>query len=97
MHKKLYGQHLAEQVVVNALGAHFAETNPQKALTMSFHGWPGSGKNYVTKFIKEAMYLNGVNSKFIQHYAARIHFPLASKVEEYKVRINEMTGGVLTA
>ncbi|GLV31594.1 torsin [Carabus blaptoides fortunei] len=93
LHEKLYGQHLAEQVVVNALSAHFTEKNPQKALTLSFHGWPGSGKNYVTKFIKEAMFFKGSQSKFIQHYTARIHFPRVQKVEEYKSNLQQWIRG----
>lgn len=70
---------------MNAITAHWREKQPQKALTLSFHGWPGSGKNYVTKFITEAIYKEGAKSHYVHHFMGRIHFPLEDKVEEYKV------------
>lgn len=87
MEYKLYGQHIALDVVVNAITAHCTEKQPQKALTLSFHGWPGSGKNYIAHFIKEAIYKEGSKSKFVHHFVGRIHFPLEDKVNEYQVII----------
>ncbi|KAJ8984743.1 hypothetical protein NQ317_005008 [Molorchus minor] len=84
LNERVYGQHLV-QTVVEAITAHW---NPKykapKALTLSFHGWPGSGKNYVSKFIAESLYKLGTKSRFVHHFIGRIHFPLIGETSKYK-------------
>lgn len=83
--EKLYGQHIAKGVIVNALKNHWTGNHIEKPLTLSFHGSPGTGKNYVTKFIQEALYTKGSQSKFVHHFMGRIHFPLKEEVHQYQV------------
>lgn len=71
--------------MVNAIAAHWYSDHAQKPLTMSFHGWPGGGKNYVSHFIEESLYKYGRSSRHVHHFMGRIHFPLVEKTEEYKV------------
>lgn len=86
LNKHIYGQHLVKDIVINALKSHWDSTHhPQKALTLSFHGWPGSGKNYVTRFIVENLYKLGSKSSFVHHFIGRIHFPLEDHVAKYQV------------
>lgn len=81
----VYGQHLTE-VVVHAVASHWNPFyQPRKALTLSFHGWPGSGKNYVSSFIAESLFKYGTKSKFVHYFVGRIHFPLEQDVLQYKV------------
>jgi pantothenate kinase-related protein Tda10 len=47
----------------------------KKPLVMSFHGWTGSGKNYVTKFISESLFEKGLSSKFVHLFVSTLHFP----------------------
>ena len=54
---------------------------------MTFHGWTGSGKNFVSQFIAESMFRNGINSKFVHLFIATLHFPDARRTEEYKVKM----------
>lgn len=49
--KKLFGQHLVKDVVVNAIKSHWYNDNPSKPLVLSFHGYTGSGKNFVAEMI----------------------------------------------
>lgn len=42
--ERLYGQHLVQDIVVNALKSHWYDKQKQKPLTLSFHGWPGEVK-----------------------------------------------------
>lgn len=81
----MFGQHLVQDVVLNALKAHWNNPNSQKPLTLSFHGWAGGGKNYVTSFIIQSLYTNGEHSKYVHFFSGRIHFPLESKADEYGV------------
>ena len=41
------------------------DSTSKKPLVMSFHGWTGSGKNYVSKFIAESLFAKGMRSKFV--------------------------------
>ena len=42
-----------------------SDTLSKKPLVMSFHGWTGSGKNYVSKFIADALFDQGLRSRFV--------------------------------
>ena len=69
-----------------ALRAHFKPNiEPKKALAMSFHGLPGSGKTFVSKLIVDSMFVLGAKSRFIQSFFARKHFPLEREADIYKV------------
>jgi recombinational DNA repair protein (RecF pathway) len=52
---------------------------------MSFHGWTGSGKNYLAKMIARALYKKEMHSKFVHLYVATLHFPHPEETEKYKV------------
>lgn len=86
LQENVYGQHLVQEIVVNALKAHWKSNYVEKPLTLSFHGWPGGGKNYVTNFIIENLYKKGIQSEHVHFFNGRIHFPLESSTNEYKVR-----------
>ncbi|CAG9840870.1 unnamed protein product [Diabrotica balteata] len=80
--RKVYGQHLAESAI-DAIQSHLY-FKPDKPLTISFHGWAGSGKNYVSSFIAESLYKHGIKSRFVHTFIGRLHFPETSRVDEYK-------------
>ncbi|KAI6220394.1 Torsin [Aphelenchoides fujianensis] len=75
---KLYGQHLAKDLILRSVRAHMQNKKPKKALVLSLHGWTGSGKNYVASMLGRAMYRNGPQShnaggtdiakRSLQHY-----------------------------
>lgn len=54
----VFGQHIAVKSVIEALESFEVKVkeNSKRYLVMSFHGWTGIGKNYVSKFIAEAFY-----------------------------------------
>ncbi|XP_026480780.1 torsin-1A-like isoform X2 [Ctenocephalides felis] len=83
----VYGQHLVLDTVVPAIQGHISSSSPKKPLTLSFHGTPGSGKNYVSQFIANSLYRYGEKSKFVHSYNGGLHFPLQSKVDEYKEKL----------
>jgi hypothetical protein len=61
--------------------------SPRKALAMSFHGWTGTGKSYVSQMVAESMFDTGMKSKFVHHYLATHHFPHSNMVSKYKDEI----------
>ncbi|KAL5012497.1 hypothetical protein ScPMuIL_011048 [Solemya velum] len=87
--KSLYGQHLVIDVVTKHIKGHSSVKQPAKALVFSFHGWTGTGKNYVSKIVSEHLYKKGMKSKFVHLIAATKEFPHESKIPEYKDFLRE--------
>ena len=87
----VYGQHLARDLISKALRSHLRKidpsqrNSPKKALVLSFHGWTGGGKNYVAKFIADALFAKGLNSKNVHLFVSTLHFPIEDKTDLYKV------------
>lgn len=81
---KLFGQHLAKKVILNALSAFISNPKPKKPLTLSLHGWTGTGKNFASKIIAENIYEGGLNSDYVHLFVATLHFPHASNITLYK-------------
>jgi len=80
---------MVRQHVVAALIAHLRSNNPsRKPLVMSFHGTPGTGKSFVADQIAQALYSEGIQSKFVHRYLGRADFSHPARVHEYKDRIN---------
>ncbi|KAK1334058.1 hypothetical protein QTO34_005058 [Cnephaeus nilssonii] len=63
--RKLFGQHLAKKVILNALTRFISNPKPKKPLTLSLHGWTGTGKNFASKIIAENIYEGGLNSHYV--------------------------------
>lgn len=67
----VFGQHIAVKTVIEALEKFkksIGDRNGKRSLVLSFHGWTGIGKNYVSKFIADAFY----NAK-VSLYLAPLH------------------------
>ncbi|XP_078490864.1 torsin-1A-like [Ciona intestinalis] len=90
---KLYGQHLVEQTVYRAVKHHLVNPNPSKALVMSFHGWTGSGKNYVAQMIVKNLYVKNLQSSFVHVFNAEVHFKHQDKVGIYKDQLQSWLHG----
>ncbi|XP_043505268.1 torsin-1A [Polistes fuscatus] len=95
--KNLFGQHIAYKTILNALFGYSNQMEQRKALTLSFHGPPGTGKNYVAKFIAESLYQKGTESKFFHFFNGRTDFPLKNEIEDYKIQLQEKVKAALKA
>lgn len=58
----------------------------KKALVLSLHGWPGVGKNYVVTMIAEALYTEGMKSKYVKVFMGSKDFD-CTDLEKSKVFI----------
>lgn len=90
LEQNLHGQHLVPGMIIGALTRHLNNPKPQKALVMSFHGWTGSGKNYVSKLIAESLFKLGLNSQFVRVFNSTLDFP--DETEESINRLNLKKG-----
>ncbi|CAL8089296.1 unnamed protein product [Calicophoron daubneyi] len=86
---QLHGQHIASDRVYHHVVAHFMDKHPRKALALSFHGYTGVGKNYVSNMIVTNVLKLGTKSRFYHFYDANIHFQHRSKIDEYKPKLLE--------
>ncbi|KIH65147.1 Torsin [Ancylostoma duodenale] len=92
LHELVYGQHLVLDTVENAIRAHWTNERPKKPLAMSFHGFTGSGKNYVAEIIANNTFKNGMRSNFVHHIVATADYPDKNKINEYKLRERILNG-----
>lgn len=85
LQQKLHGQHLAQSVVLKAIQGFLNNPESNKPLTLSFHGWSGTGKNFVARLVADNLYRDGIKSECVRLFIALFHFPHARLVEVYKV------------
>ncbi|XP_060106629.1 torsin-1B [Heteronotia binoei] len=94
---KLFGQHLAKEVILKALTGFANNPNPKKPLTLSLHGWAGTGKNFVSQIIAENLHKAGLKSKFVHLFLSTLHFPHDHEVKLYKDQLQNWIRGNVTA
>lgn len=83
---RLHGQHLVRQLVLRTVRGYLETPQPDKALALSFHGWSGTGKNFVARMLVENLYRDGLMSDCVRMFIATFHFPHRKYVDLYKVR-----------
>ncbi|VDK65395.1 unnamed protein product [Onchocerca ochengi] len=93
MRTRLYGQHLAKETIITAAIAHWENPNPKKALVMSFHGWTGCGKNYLSSMIVDNLYKEGIKSDYVHVYVSTLHFSNYLEIPLYQVQLRSWIQG----
>ncbi len=90
LERYFFGQHIAKSLILSALTRRWQrEKAYTKALVMSFHGWTGSGKNYLAKFIADSLFKRGIKSTFVQSFVSTVHFHDAKLADDYKLALKE--------
>ncbi|NWI73174.1 TOR3A protein, partial [Dryoscopus gambensis] len=92
---QLHGQHLAKEVVVRALQGFLQSPRPQKALVLSFHGWSGTGKNFVARLVASHLYRDGLKSECVRVFISLLHFPHHNYVDSYKAQLQRQLSETL--
>uniref|UniRef100_A0A1I7XUC1 AAA domain-containing protein n=1 Tax=Heterorhabditis bacteriophora TaxID=37862 RepID=A0A1I7XUC1_HETBA len=95
LHELVFGQHLVLDTVFNAVKAHVLNERPRKPLVMSFHGYTGSGKNYVAEIVANNTYKNGMRSTFVDHIVVTSEYPDRNRIEEYQLKLRERILGAV--
>ncbi|KAM4663362.1 uncharacterized protein O3C94_011589 [Discoglossus pictus] len=91
--KKVFGQHLAKNVILKGVTGFMKNRNPKKPLVLSFHGWTGTGKNYVSQILARSIYPEGLSSKFVHQFVATLHFPHSYLINTYKDQLQAWIKG----
>ncbi|XP_058674317.1 torsin-1B isoform X1 [Ammospiza nelsoni] len=94
---RLFGQHLAKDVVLKAVLGFSNNPSPKKPLMLSLHGWAGTGKNYLSQILAEQVHPAGLRSKFVHLFLATLHFPHHDQVKLYKEQLQNWIRGNVSA
>ncbi|XP_013054164.2 torsin-1A-like [Anser cygnoides] len=98
LERKVFGQHLAVQLILIALSTNIHSKRPKKPLVMSFHGWTGTGKTFVSSIIAENLYQPSTSRRrFVHHFDTALHFSHASHVHLYKEQLQDWIRGNVSA
>ncbi|NXD26527.1 TOR3A protein, partial [Spelaeornis formosus] len=92
---QLHGQHLAKEVVLRAVQGFLQSPQPQKALVLSFHGWSGTGKNFVARMMASHLYRDGLKSDCVRVFVSLLHFPHHNYVDSYKAQLQRQISETL--
>ena len=90
---ELYGQHIAQKLVTSVLKNQFSKQGIRKPLVLSFHGWTGIGKNFVSNIITEHLFKRKTYSPFVHKFIIPLHFPHKSEVESYNEQLQRWIKG----
>ncbi|XP_030210195.1 torsin-1A [Gadus morhua] len=96
LQSRLFGQHIAAEVIMKAVDGLMNNDNPKKPMVLSFHGRSGTGKNLACEQIVKNIYKEGMDSRFVHFFNAAIHFPHISEVETYKSQLQHWIRGNVT-
>ncbi|XP_063319809.1 torsin-1B-like, partial [Pelmatolapia mariae] len=86
---KLFGQHIASDIIFKAVSGFMDNEHPKKPLVLSLHGPTGTGKNFVSQLIAENIYEKGKARQFVHVFSATHHFPHPSEIVTYKSQLQE--------
>lgn len=75
--------------MLKAVKGHLNNKSPNKALALSFNGWTGSGKNFVSRIIAEHLFRYGMESKYVHQIIATHEFPHQSSLDLYKRKLRD--------
>ena len=93
LRRRVFGQHLVTDTVMKAVIGHLNNKSPSKALALSFNGWTGSGKNFVSKIIAEHLFRKGMDSKYVHLMIATHDFHHQSELDFHKRKLRSIVTG----
>ncbi|XP_009900290.2 torsin-3A [Dryobates pubescens] len=92
---QLHGQHLAKEIVIRAVRGFLRSQWPEKALVLSFHGWSGTGKNFVARLVASRLFQDGLKSDCVRLFISLFHFPHQKYVDSYKAQLRKQISETL--
>ncbi|XP_059214633.1 torsin-1A-like [Centropristis striata] len=96
LQNKLFGQHIASSIILEAVSRFMSNENPMKPLVLSLHGPTGTGKSFASQLIAENIFKVGMNSSFIHLFSSTLHFPHKSKFKTYETQLQQLIKGIVT-
>ncbi|XP_007898474.1 torsin-1A [Callorhinchus milii] len=81
---RLFGQHIASEVILKAIRGFLRNPEPAKPLVFSLHGSSGTGKNFISRIIAENLYKKGLNSNHVHQFLPKLNFPDLAHIDKYK-------------
>ena len=95
LNERVFGQHLVQNSVPSLIRGHLRNPSPRKPLVISFHGWTGTGKSWVSKLIAESLFQNGLTSNFVVFIPVPLWFRDPSKTREQSDKLHHVIESTL--
>jgi len=95
--RNVFGQPFVKLALLPTLTSHVSRSHPNKALSLSFHGNQGTGKNYVTEFIIKNLYRFGSKSSYVHYFNGKTLFRHKEYLELYKSDLYSWLQGNISA
>ncbi|KAM9326812.1 prosalusin [Gastrophryne carolinensis] len=95
--RHLFGQHLAQELIVKAIRRFLETAHPSKPLVLSFHGWSGTGKTFLSSLLVKHLFQDGSRSPHVHHFSPILHFPHSQNLDQYKENLRQWIQGNLTS
>ncbi|NXX48982.1 TOR3A protein, partial [Tricholaema leucomelas] len=95
LNRQLHGQHLAKEIVLRAVQRFLQSPQPERALVLSFHGWSGTGKNFVARMMASHLFRDGLKSECVRVFISLFHFPHQNYVDSYKAQLKKQISETL--
>ncbi|XP_028856621.1 prosalusin isoform X2 [Denticeps clupeoides] len=96
LYKNLYGQHLAQEIMSEAVSDFLRKDSPDRPLVLSFHGASGTGKSLVSSMLGRHLYGSAMGSPYIHQFVPTLHFPIPERVQLYRLHLKRWIEGNLT-
>ena len=87
--QKVFGQHLVQDSIPNLIKGHMINPSPRKPLVLSFHGWTGTGKTWVSKLIAESLFKKGLDSKYVKFIPVPLWFRDTTRTKEQSEKLHQ--------
>ena len=90
LRRRVFGQHLATETVLKAVVGHLNNESPSKALVLSFNGWTGQGKTFVSTIVAEHIFKRGLESSFVHKIVVPHRYAAQFNVELHKRDLRDL-------
>nr|XP_019965954.1 PREDICTED: prosalusin [Paralichthys olivaceus] len=96
LYKNVFGQHLAQDIISEAVAGFLQNKSPDRPLVLSFHGSSGTGKTLVSSMLGNHLYGSAMSSPYVHQFVPTLHFPMPQRVNEYREELKLWVQGNLT-
>eukprot|EP00058_Branchiostoma_floridae_P003271 XP_002588759.1 hypothetical protein BRAFLDRAFT_125633 [Branchiostoma floridae] len=91
LNQRLFGQHIAKRVVIEAMSGHLAGTHGSTPLVMSFVGPSGVGKTFLSRLLSR--FLSQSCGVKVHEFIIPHHFPHPEEAQLYREQVRDWVQG----
>ncbi|XP_070550239.1 torsin-1A-like [Ptychodera flava] len=86
----VFGQHIVTEALPQIITDYISSNADPNPLVLSFHGWIGTGKTFVTDLIMEQLFKKQNLVKCTHRFVSSYDFPLQDRHDQYSARLMQV-------